>query len=349
MRIAVNSGEAFVGAGSRREPFVTGQVITVAERLQTAAAPGEILLGDLTRRLTEGLVETEPLMTAVPAWRLLGLQPGADAQRQISATPFVGRSEELNGLRSALQGATRDAECHLVTLLGAPGIGKSRLVREVVATSAAVATTVVGRCPPYGEGSSFSPLAEIVEQLAGSDPELRLVEILGGGEQGAAIAHTTLAAIGRPGEPVNPEETAWAVRRLFEQVARTRPLIVVFDDVHWAGPTLLDLIEHVAAFSSGVPILIVCIARPDLLESRPSWAVPQPRRSQLVLEGLPDAHARRLVGASGLESQVAEPDRRHGRRQPVVPRAARSGPGRAGGGDAAADAADRARGAHRPP
>jgi len=313
VRIAVNSGEAFVGAGTRRRPFATGDAINITERLQEAAAPGEILLGELTRRLAEGLVRAEPLeplvvagrSSTVPAWRLLGLQPGADAQRQISATPFVGRAEELDRLRSALAHATREAECHLVTLLGTPGIGKSRLVRELIAATATAATAVVGRCPPYGEGSSFSPLAEIVRQLAGSDPEPRLVEIMGGGEQATAIARKTLAAIGLPGEPVEAEETAWAVRRLFEQVARARPLIVVIDDVHWAGPTLLDLLEHVAAFSSGVPILLVCIARPELLESRPAWAVPQPRRSQLVLEGLPDAHARRLVGAAGLESQLA--------------------------------------------
>ena len=171
--------------------------------------------------------------------------------------------------------------------------------------TAAEATAVVGRCPPYGEGTSFSPLAEIVGQLAGSDPEPRLVEIMGGGEQAAAIARKTLAAIGPPGEPVKAEETAWAVRRLFERLAHARPLVVVLDDVHWAGPTLLDLLEHVVAFSSGAPIVIVCIARPDLLESRPAWAVPQPRRTQLVLEGLGDAHARRLVGAAGLESPLA--------------------------------------------
>jgi tetratricopeptide (TPR) repeat protein len=167
------------------------------------------------------------------------------------------------------------------------------------------ATALVGRCPPYGEGNSFSPLAEIVAQIAGSDPEPRLVEIMGGGAEAVAIARKTLAGIGLPGEPGNAEETAWAVRRLFERLARAGPLVVALDDVHWAGPTLLDLLEHVAAFSSGAPILIVCIARPELLESRPSWALPQPRRSQLVLEGLPDAHARRLVAAAGLESQLA--------------------------------------------
>jgi DNA-binding SARP family transcriptional activator len=304
LRIAVNTGEAFVGAG--RGPFATGDAISVTRRLQEAAGAGEIVLGALTCRLAEGLVSAEPLAVAgLPAWRLLGLEPGADAQRQISATPFVGRAEELERLRSELAAATRAAECRLVTLLGTPGIGKSRLVRELIEATAAEATAVVGRCPPYGEGSSFSPLAEIVGQLAGSDPEPRLVEIMGGGEQAAAIARKTLAAFGPPGEPVKAEETAWAVRRLFEQVARGRPLVVVLDDIHWAGPTLLDLLEHVAAFSSGVPILLVCIARPDLLESRPSWAVPQPRRSQLVLEGLADAHARRLVGAAGLEPRLA--------------------------------------------
>jgi DNA-binding SARP family transcriptional activator/tetratricopeptide (TPR) repeat protein len=317
LKIAVNSGEAFVGAGARREPFATGDAINVAARLQDAAAPGEILLGELTWRLAETLVRAEPLeplavagrRALVPARRLLGLRPDAEAaQRTMSATSFIGRTEELDRLRSAFARATREADCHFVTLLGNPGIGKSRLASEFIASTAAEATAVVGRCPAYGEGNSFSPLAEIVRQLAGSNPERRLVEIMGADEQAESIARKTLAAIGLLGEPVKPEETAWAVRRLLERVARARPLVVVVDDVHWAGPTLLDLLEHVAAFSSGAPILLVCIARPELLESRPAWAVPHPSRSQLVLDRLPNAQARRLVGAvaaDGLESQVA--------------------------------------------
>ena len=316
VKIAVNSGEAFVGAGARRDPFATGDAINVAARLQEAAAAGEILLGDLTRRLAETLVRAEPLEplavaghgAMVPAWRLLGLRPEAVSHRRISATPFIGRAQELERLRSGLAETIHAGTCHLVTVLGAPGIGKSRLAGELVAATAAEATALVGRCPPYGEGNSFSPLAEIVRRLAGEDPERRVVEIMGGDEQAVSIAGKILAATGRLDEPVKPEETAWAVRRLLERLARDRPLVVVFDDIQWAGPTLLDLIEHVAAFSSGSPILLVCIARPELLEKRPAWSVPHSSRSQIVLDGLSDAQAGALVGAAAaaaLEPHVA--------------------------------------------
>lgn len=305
LKIAVNSGEAFVGPGSRRAPYAAGDAVNVAARLQEAAAAGEILLGELTVRLAEALVRAEPLepmvvagrTAKVSAWRLLGLRPEESGQRPLSATPFVGRTEDLDRLRSALRQAVRDSACRLVTLLGPPGIGKSRLASELVAETAAEATAVTGRCRPYGEGSTFTPLAEIVGQLAGEDPGPRLTDILGGDEPARAIARTILAAIGRRDEPVKPEESAWAMRRLLERVARTRPLVVVVDDVQWAGPTLLDLIEHIAAFSSGSPLLVLCSARPELLESRPSWAVPRANHSHVVLGGLPDAQARRLVGA----------------------------------------------------
>jgi tetratricopeptide (TPR) repeat protein len=316
VKIAVNTGEAFVGGGARREPFATGDAINVAARLQEAAAAGEILLGDLTRRLAETLVRAEPLEplavaghdATVPAWRLLGLQPEAVSHRRMSATPFIGRAQELDRLRGALADTAREGTCRLVTVLGAPGIGKSRLADELVAATAAEATALVGRCPPYGEGNSFSPLAEIVRRLAGDDPERRVVEIMGGDEPAVSIAGKILAAIGLLDEPVKPEETAWALRRVLERVARAKPLVVVFDDIQWAGPTLLDLIEHVAAFSSGSPILLVCIARPELLEKRPAWSVPHPSRSQIVVDGLSDAQAGALVGAvaaGALEPHVA--------------------------------------------
>ena len=185
------------------------------------------------------------------------------------------------------------------------------------------ATVVVGRCLSYGEGVTYRPLAEIVRQLGGSDPRQWVDELLDGDE---AVARLVLGAIGLSDGAAQAEETFWAVRRLFERVASERPLVVVVEDVHWAEPTLLDLLEYLVAFSSGHAILLVCLARPELLEARPAWGAPLPNRSLLVLDALSDADARQLVeiaGAGDLGSAHRGADRGDGRGQPALPRAAR--------------------------
>jgi tetratricopeptide (TPR) repeat protein len=157
---------------------------------------------------------------------------------------------------------------------------------------------LVGRCRSYGEGVTYRPLAEMVRQLGGSDPRERVAELLAEDED---VARLVLGAIGLSGAAAQPEETFWAVRTLFERVARERPLVAVVDDVHWAEATLLDLLEYLVAFSSGYPILLVCLGRPELLENSPAWVSPQPNRSLLVLDPLSDAAARQLVESAGVE------------------------------------------------
>jgi predicted ATPase len=231
----------------------------------------------------------------VPAWRLLELHPDELALLRPPTTSFVGREPELDALERDLARTASTRSCRLCTVVGAPGIGKSRLVRELVRGRGAAATAAVGRCLSYGEGITYRPLAEIVRALAGGTPE-RVGELLRGHEQADLVAERVLGAIGL-GEAGGREETFWAVRRLFEAAARERPLIAVFEDVHWAQPTLLELLEYLVGFSSGAPILLVCLARPDLLETRPAWATPHPSRSLLALEPLPDEDARRLVAS----------------------------------------------------
>ena len=302
-RFGIDSGEVFVGPGARGEALARGDAMNVAAGLGQAAADGEILLGERTYRLVAAEVRAERLeplavrgrRAEVGAWRLLGLTAAEPMALDAAATPFIGRERELDALRAAVARAGSERSCRLVTVVGPPGIGKSRLARELVATVGGDAAVVVGRCLSYGEGITYRPLAEMVRQLAGDDPERWIRELLAGDERAESIALRVLGAIGLSDESAQAGETFWAVRRLFEAVARERTLVVLVEDAHWADPTLLDLLEYVLAFSSGFPILLVCLARPELLESRPAWAASQPSGSVLVLEALGSADALAMV------------------------------------------------------
>jgi DNA-binding SARP family transcriptional activator len=304
MRFGLTSGEVFVGTGARGETLARGDAMNVAAGLGEAAADGEILLGERAYRLVTAEVLAEPLeplavrgrQAKVDAWRLLGLKAGDPVPLGSSATPFVARARELGQLRAELARAGAERSCRLVTVVGQPGIGKSRLARELVTEVGEDATVVVGRCLSYGDGIAYRPLAEMISQLAGADPEQWIGELLAGDERVDLIVRRVRGAIGLSGESAQAGETFWAVRRLFEAVARERPLVMVVEDAHWADPTLLDLLEYVVAFSSGSPILLVCLARQELLERRASWAAPQPSASLLALEALPQADALALVG-----------------------------------------------------
>jgi DNA-binding SARP family transcriptional activator len=281
--LGVDCGEVFVGSGARGERFASGQTVSVAGRLQEAAPDGAILLSERIHRLVEQAVVAEPLESIVVAgdtaelraWQLVGLS--ADMPAPLSGTPFVGRDRELEALHAAFADACRGPDCRLVTLVGPAGIGKSRLARELIAAIEADAAVVVGRCLSYGVGITYGPVADIVRQLGGPP------------------------AITEVGQA---DEISLGFRRLLEEVARQRPLVVVMEDVHWAEPTLLDLLDYLAAFSRGLPILLVCLTRPELLEARPAWAAPQDGRSVHVLDPLAEAHAQELVEALGADEQA---------------------------------------------
>jgi DNA-binding SARP family transcriptional activator len=274
LRVGVDTGQVFVGASARAGTFATGEPVSHAGQLGAAAAAGEVLFSERTRRLAGDTVLAEP---AGAAFRLLAF---ADAPPP-PASPFVGRARELAELGERFAAADG---CRMVTVVGPPGIGKSRLVRELL--DGLDATVLVGRCLAYGEGITYRPLAEIVRALGTPGPAELLDE---------QAARAVLGAVGAVDVPGRPEETAWAFRRLFETLAAERPLVVAIEDVHWAEPTLLDLLDYVAAFSTGFPILLLCLARPELLEARPGWAAPQPGRSVLTLEPLSDAESGELA------------------------------------------------------
>jgi class 3 adenylate cyclase/tetratricopeptide (TPR) repeat protein len=296
-RTGVNTGEVMAGEG---EALVTGDVVNVAARLEQVAAPGEILLGPQTYALTREAIRAdalEPLELRgktglVGAFRLQELLPGAPAFMNAISAPFVGREAELEALRAALARAVAERSCQMVTVVGPPGIGKSRLIRELVHEQSGP-RVVVGRCLPYGEGITYWPLAEIVRQI---DP---IADVLRGHVDASLVAARIAGAIGA-GEAVgNPEETAWAFRRLFEALAEETPLVVVLDDIHWAEPTLLDLIEYVAGFSTTSPVLLLCAARTNLFDDRPSWTAPRPNATVVALEPLSDGEAETLVALLG--------------------------------------------------
>jgi len=279
-RIGVNTGEVVTGTEER---LATGNAVNVAARLEQAAQPGEVLIGAETLRLVraaveigeERLLELKGKAELVKAYRLLAVT--GELERRF-ASPMVGREHELTRLRAVFGQAIHDRSCQLFTVLGSAGVGKSRLAAEFLAVLEA--RVVRGRCLSYGEGITYWPVVEILKQL-GALPE---------GE----AARPLRSLLGETEEPGSAEEIAWGFRKLLEQEAQERPLVVVFDDLHWGEETLLDLVEHVADLSRDAPILVLCMARPELLERR-SWGGGKWNATTALLEPLDAAETERLL------------------------------------------------------
>ena len=306
--IGVNTGEVFAAAGAAQEQYPAGDTFYVAARLQQTAQGGELLIGEQTHGFVENAVRAEALgpmavkgrTGRVSTWRVIELSPQDDAALPVPSAPFVGRDIELGELRGLLEAVRAAPGCQICTVVGPPGIGKSRLVRELRAAVGHETTAVLGRCAAYGQGVTYRPLADIVRGLGDGDVRSTLLDLLRDDERADVVASRLLGAIGPAEGSAPPSETSWAVRRLFEALARKRPLIAVFEDLHWAEPTLLELLEYVAESSSGFPILLLCSARPELLEHRPAWA-DQPNHRLLELNPLPTADASELAALLGAE------------------------------------------------
>ncbi len=293
LRIGVNTGEVVTGTEER---LATGDAVNVAARLEQAAKPGEILLGAETLALVRHAVAGAPLeplelkgkATAVPAFRLDSVAAAAPARRP--GTAMVGRERELERLRAAMAQAVTDGSCQLFTVLGAAGVGKSRLSAEFLGSLEGV-NVVRGTCLSYGEGITYWPVVEILKQLLRPDPGDRLAEL---GLDGT-VAGALRAVLGEGDVPTSGEEIAWAVRRLLEAEARHAPLVVVLDDIHWGEAAFLDLVDHIADLSRDVPILLLCMARPELLDRRPNWGGGKLNATTVLLEPLAADDAARLV------------------------------------------------------
>ena len=232
---------------------------------------------------------------------------------------WIGRQSESALLAEVLDRNVREPRCHLFTILGVAGAGKSRLVSEFLNGPATSATVLVGHCVSYGEGITYLPLAEMVRTAAAisehDSPAVarQKLEALVSSPEATAIADRVAALIGAGGAAASPDELAWAARKLFEGLAAERPLVVVFEDIHGAESTLLDLIENVADLSRGASILIVCSARPELLDARTQWAGGKTNATTILLEPLTAESAR---------AADRDPRRRHGlsieRREQIV-------------------------------
>ena len=290
------------GDPSDGQVFATGDAVNVAARLQQAAQPGEILIGETTRRLLADHVvvgEVAPLTAKgktglVRAARVLGVTAQTPPLSPPAGSPFVGRERELQLLRETFKRSVQEPACRSVTVLGEAGIGKSRLVREALQEIQASARILVGRCPPYGEGITYLPLLDIVRQLAPAG-QADLASLVEGEQEGDLVADRIASAVGLSTTSAPTEETNWAVRRLFEALACRRPLVVVLDDVHWAEPTFLDLVEHIVAAAPAVPLFVVCLTRPELLDARPTWQASSDNATIVRLEPLAEHEARALL------------------------------------------------------
>jgi DNA-binding SARP family transcriptional activator len=313
LRIGVCTGEVI--ARGAPEGGVVGVAVGFAATLQQSARPGEILIAPETQRLVRdaALTEQADQDAARPAFRLLAIVPGSTGYPSRFESPMVGRSRERRRVSDAFEQAVSDRSCQLFTILGAAGVGKSRLVQEFLDDLGENALIARGRCLPYGVGITYWPVTEVLREAAGlseSETLEQSKEKLAGrleGEDDAALISERVAELTGLAESSWPvDEGFWAVRRFFEALAERSPLVLVFDDIHWGEATFLDLIEHIADWTHSVPILLVCIARPELLDVRPGWGGGKLNATAVLLEPLSELESSELIDnlSAGLDPQA---------------------------------------------
>jgi class 3 adenylate cyclase/tetratricopeptide (TPR) repeat protein len=311
-RAGINTGQVVAGDVAAGQRIVTGDAVNVAARLEAAAAPGEILIGAETLALVRGAVKTEPVAALslkgkskpVQAWSLMGVDEVSGRHVRPQEAPLVGRRRPLRLLDEAFHEVVEDRVCHLFTVLGVAGVGKSRLVDEFIASLGDQASVAAGRCLAYGSGITYWPVAEalrsgmgIPETATTDQAAAGLTAVLTDEPEAERIAGAVGSLIGLDPNPHDQEELFWAVRKTFEAVARRRPLVLVLDDIHWGEPTFLDLVEQMADWTRDAPILLVAMARSELLEKRPAWGGGKRSATTVQLEPLSDLESDELVGS----------------------------------------------------
>ncbi len=283
-RTGVNTGEVVAGEG---ETLVTGDAVNVAARFEQAAAAGEILIGAETYRLVRNAVTVEavePLelkgkAEPVPAYRLVAVDPLAPGSARHLDVPIVGRVREQSRLLDDFEDVVSGGSCHLFTLLGPAGVGKSRLVQQFLSDVAGRAEVWSSRCLHYGDDITYWPLVEMLIQM-GVEPDA----VIGG----------------------SPAETQLAFRRLLEERATLQPQILLLDDLHWAEALFLDLVEHIADWSRDAPILLLCVARPELLETRQGWGGGKLNATTILLEPLSAEDSDELIARLAAGADLSE-------------------------------------------
>ena len=288
-RIGVYTGEV-VGAGL---DDLYGPPVERALTLASAAAEGEILFSDATRQVAGSAASAE-IRDDGTTWRLTDLAPQQPALDHAAEAPMLGRERELEDALDTFTRAAREGQAQLLTVVGDAGIGKSRFAHELVRRVDHTATILGGRCLPYGEGVTYWPLREAITTLAGGETKEAIDRLFTGVPDGGVLADITAACLGLTYGETSSEQVPWAIRRLLEELASTGPLLLLIEDAHWGHDALLDLVDYLVDWVAA-PVMIVCLMRPELLDSRPRWRGGDERIHSIVLRPLPDEDAQRLV------------------------------------------------------
>jgi class 3 adenylate cyclase len=310
VRTAINTGLVVAGNPMLGQTLVTGDVVNVAARLQGRAGPGEILLGTDTYRLIKDNVKAETLrpMTLkgiegkVRALRLVDVLPEYSRPARRLEAPLVGREHELGLMYEAFERVVTKGRTQMFSILGAVGVGKSRLAEEFLRGVEEEALILEGRCLSYGEGSTFWPLmqivkhaAEINDQDAAHIAQGKIAALLGGGEPAQKTASAVAQLVGLKELRSPAREKFWAIKDLFGTLALDRTIVVCLDDIHWAETTLIELLKDLVGELTDSPVLILCVARNELLDHHPGWLEDETNNSSVVLAPLKDDECRRLV------------------------------------------------------
>ncbi|MFI5255105.1 MAG: ATP-binding protein, partial [Candidatus Limnocylindrales bacterium] len=318
-RAGVLTGEAAVTLGATNQGMVAGDLVNTASRLQSAAAPGTVLVGEATQRAASGAIAFEPAgeqslkgkASPVPAWRALRVvaERGGRGRSDTLEAPFVGRDEELRMLKDLFHATSRERRTRLVSVVGPAGIGKSRLAWEFLKYIDGLSETVWwhdGRSPAFGAGLTFWALGEMVRErceLLETDDERTtrakvaetVASIVPDVEERRWIEPALLALLGVEAGATSSAELFAAWRTFFERLAATGTVVMVFEDLHWADSGLLDFIDHLLEWSRTLPIYVVTLARPELLDKRTDWGAGKRHFTSIFLEPLTEAAMRALL------------------------------------------------------
>jgi class 3 adenylate cyclase/tetratricopeptide (TPR) repeat protein len=315
VRTGVNTGEVLAREPGGGQALVVGDAVNIAARFEQGAEPGEILIGEDTYRLVHDAVRAEPVgplelrgkAAPVPAWRLSEVVAGAPGWSRRLDSPMVDRERELAQLEGAFARVADSGACELATVMAPAGAGKSRLTGELLSRVGSRATVLQGRCLPYGEGITFWPIVSVVmdalgipERASESETRRKMLQLVANDgdaeDRDSQLVCDALAPLlGFGPQTVGIQETYWAVRKLLERLGGKRPIVVVFDDVHWGEATFLDLVEYLADWIRSAPVLLVCQARPELLDVRPGWMTAKDNASMLRLQPLSASQTEGLI------------------------------------------------------